>query len=65
MTFTYMHLLLKAANHVALLLPSNTDSKNQADYAKALCRQVFDKHQQFLEQSQKASFRTLSGQFLE
>ena len=61
LTFTYMHLLLKTANHIALLLPGNTHSEKQADYVKALCRKVFEKHQQFLEHSEKASFRTLSG----
>ena len=56
-----MHLLLKAANHVALLLPKHIESEKQIKYAKKVCEEVFDSHPEFLEQNREASFRTLSG----
>ena len=60
LTLTYQHLLLKAANHIALLLPHLTQSEKQHKHSKRICQQVFEKHQQFVKQTQEASFRTLS-----
>lgn len=59
-TMSFMHLLIKVANHVALLLPCNTDSEEQQKRALEICTLAFSMHPQFLQQSRNASFRTLS-----
>ena len=64
LTFVFMHLLLKTSNHVALLLPSSQHSPRQHDVARRLCQQVFERHQQFVEQTQLAAFQTLSSESL-
>ncbi|XP_064606212.1 DNA excision repair protein ERCC-6-like 2 [Liolophura sinensis] len=58
--FTYMSLLMKTANHVALLIPNKTTSEGQRKHAKEICEIAFAKHPQFVSQASEASFRTLS-----
>lgn len=58
--FTYMSLLMKTANHVALLIPDKTTSEGQRKHAKEICEIAFAKHPQFVSQASEASFRTLS-----
>ncbi len=58
--FSFMHLLLKTANHVALLTPHTNSSPQQLKRTKEVCKVAFKDHPQFLEQSREASFRTLS-----
>ncbi|XP_067677911.1 DNA excision repair protein ERCC-6-like 2 [Haliotis asinina] len=58
--FSFMHLLLKTANHVALLTPHANSSLQQLKRTKEVCKIAFKDHPQFLEQSREASFRTLS-----
>ncbi len=59
-TLSFMHLLLKAANHVALLMPSRTASIEQQKKAKEICQVAFASHPEFLQLTREASFRTLS-----
>ena len=60
-TMTFLHLLMKAANHVALLLPHMTENDKQKEMYSEICETVFAKHSQFVEQCRQASFRTLSN----
>ncbi|KAI8773176.1 DNA excision repair protein ERCC-6 2, partial [Biomphalaria glabrata] len=61
MIFSFMHLLLKAANHIALLIPNNNKlNDKQARLAKSVCELAFRDHPHFVEQTSTASFRTLS-----
>lgn len=60
LVFSFMHLLLKTANHTALLIPDKSTKKKQAILAKSVCETAFKDHSQFLEQAQTAVFRTLS-----
>jgi hypothetical protein len=55
-----MHLLLKAASHIALLLPSHTSNENQKKEAEKICKTVFCQHPQFIRQTREAAFKTLS-----
>ncbi|XP_046356993.2 DNA excision repair protein ERCC-6-like 2 isoform X1 [Haliotis rufescens] len=58
--FSFMHLLLKTANHVALLTPHANSSPQQLKRTREVCKVAFKDHPQFLEQTREASFRTLS-----
>ncbi|CAL1534431.1 unnamed protein product [Lymnaea stagnalis] len=60
LVFSYMHLMLKAANHIALLLPDDKMSEKQATMTRLVCEVAFKEHPQFVEQTQLAAFRTLS-----
>ena len=60
LTMSYMHLLLKAASHIALLLPSHTNNENQKREAEIICKTVFSDHPQFIRQTREAAFKTLS-----
>lgn len=57
---TFMHLLLKAANHLALLMPGVSASGKQQQYADDVCQRVFAKHTHLAELGRTAAFRTLS-----
>ncbi|XP_074643856.1 uncharacterized protein LOC141900733 [Tubulanus polymorphus] len=59
--FTYMYLLLKAANHVALLIPDNTPSECQKQAAKEICELAFAEHGDFVNQTRECAFKTLSN----
>ncbi|XP_013393762.1 DNA excision repair protein ERCC-6-like 2 isoform X1 [Lingula anatina] len=61
LTLTYMHLLLKVANHVALLVPDGSTSSRQVSYAETICNIVFENYPQFLQQDKWARFDTLSN----
>ncbi|KAH9510325.1 DNA excision repair protein ERCC-6-like 2 [Bulinus truncatus] len=62
MVFSFMHILLKAANHIALLIPDNNKLNNkQAILAKNVCEIAFKDHPHFIGQTSTASFRTLSN----
>jgi len=55
-----MHLLLKASNHVALLIPTLKTSANQAKSAREICKAALSKHPEFVSQTREAAFKTLS-----
>ena len=58
--FTFMHLLLKVSNHVAMLVPKNNTSEQQNKMARKICDVAFEKHPGFVNQTREASFQTLS-----
>ncbi|KAH3696910.1 hypothetical protein DPMN_084393, partial [Dreissena polymorpha] len=58
--FTFMHLLLKTANHVALLIPTLKTSERQVKTAQEICKIAFKNHPEFVTQTCEAAFRTLS-----
>ncbi|XP_005110541.2 DNA excision repair protein ERCC-6-like 2 [Aplysia californica] len=57
---SFMHLLLKAANHMALLIPDGSTSKKQTERAQSVCDLAFRDYPQFVQQTRSAVFRTLS-----
>ncbi|CAD7691758.1 unnamed protein product [Nyctereutes procyonoides] len=57
--FSYLAVLQKVANHVALLQSAST-SKQQETLIKRICDQVFSKFPDFVQKSKDASFETLS-----
>eukprot|EP00062_Callorhinchus_milii_P014604 gi/632963968/ref/XP_007898171.1/ PREDICTED: putative DNA repair and recombination protein RAD26-like [Callorhinchus milii] len=58
--FSYLALLRKVSNHVALLQPDDSTSKMQASTVKRVCEQVFHKFPEFVQQSKQAAFETIS-----
>nr|KAG5713963.1 hypothetical protein BaRGS_020291 [Batillaria attramentaria] len=58
--FSFMHVLLKTANHVALLIPHARTSPEQKQRTQNLCEIAFKDHPEFISQTQEAAFRTLS-----
>ncbi|XP_070564369.1 DNA excision repair protein ERCC-6-like 2 isoform X2 [Ptychodera flava] len=58
--FIYLAFLIKVANHVALLLPSQSQSKNQKRLSEKICSKVFTRYPQFLQTTRQAAFATLS-----
>lgn len=58
--FTFMHLLLKTSNHVALLIPTRKTSEKQAKMARVICEAALKEHPEFVVQTMEASFKTLS-----
>ncbi|XP_060584908.1 LOW QUALITY PROTEIN: DNA excision repair protein ERCC-6-like 2 [Ruditapes philippinarum] len=58
--FTFMHLLLKTSNHVALLIPTQKTSERQATTARKICKAALKEHPEFVAQTKEASFKTLS-----
>ncbi|XP_052775381.1 DNA excision repair protein ERCC-6-like 2 isoform X2 [Mya arenaria] len=58
--FTFMHLLLKTSNHVALLIPRERTSEQQARLARTICKAALKDHPEFVSQTKEASFKTLS-----
>ncbi|XP_053433121.1 DNA excision repair protein ERCC-6-like 2 isoform X2 [Nycticebus coucang] len=57
--FSYLTVLQKVANHVALL-QSATTSKQQETLIKRICDQVFSRFPDFVQKSKDAAFETLS-----
>uniref|UniRef100_A0A8C3X3D5 DNA excision repair protein ERCC-6-like 2 n=1 Tax=Catagonus wagneri TaxID=51154 RepID=A0A8C3X3D5_9CETA len=57
--FSYLAVLQKVANHVALLQASST-SKQQETLIKRICDQVFSRFPDFVQRSKDAAFETLS-----
>ncbi|XP_057576991.1 DNA excision repair protein ERCC-6-like 2 [Hippopotamus amphibius kiboko] len=57
--FSYLAVLQKVANHVALLQAAST-SKQQETLIKRICDQVFSKFPDFVQKSKDAAFETLS-----
>ena len=58
--FSFMHVLLKTSNHVALLIPHSRMSPDQEQRAKKLCDIAFKDHPEFVALARDAAFRTLS-----
>ncbi|KAL3868004.1 hypothetical protein ACJMK2_040844 [Sinanodonta woodiana] len=59
--FTFMHLLLKTANHVALLIPTAKTSDKQAVKSREICAMALQEHPSFVSQTKEAAFKTLSN----
>ncbi|XP_059780439.1 DNA excision repair protein ERCC-6-like 2 isoform X1 [Balaenoptera ricei] len=57
--FSYLAVLQKVANHVALLQAAST-SKQQETLIKKICDQVFSRFPDFVQKSKDAAFETLS-----
>ncbi|NXF77166.1 ER6L2 protein, partial [Sclerurus mexicanus] len=57
--FSYLTILQKVANHVALLQTDNT-SKQQEAHIKRVCREVFSSFPDFVQLSKDAAFETIS-----
>ncbi|XP_037350754.1 DNA excision repair protein ERCC-6-like 2 [Talpa occidentalis] len=57
--FSYLAVLQKVANHVALLQTAST-SKQQETLIKRICEQVFSRFPDFVQKSKDAAFETLS-----
>ncbi|XP_058421431.1 DNA excision repair protein ERCC-6-like 2 isoform X2 [Diceros bicornis minor] len=57
--FSYLAVLQKVANHVALLQAAST-SKQQETLIKRICDQVFSRFPDFVQKSTDAAFETLS-----
>uniref|UniRef100_A0AAY5K3N0 Excision repair cross-complementation group 6-like 2 n=1 Tax=Esox lucius TaxID=8010 RepID=A0AAY5K3N0_ESOLU len=58
--FTYLTILRKVANHVALLQSTGNTSKKQEQYVAAVCEKVFQKFPDFTERCKQESFEAMS-----
>ncbi|XP_067269700.1 DNA excision repair protein ERCC-6-like 2 isoform X2 [Pseudorasbora parva] len=58
--FSYLAILRKVANHVALLQSREGTSKKQEKYVTAICEQVFRKFPDFTERCKQAAFEAMS-----
>ncbi|XP_067839300.1 DNA excision repair protein ERCC-6-like 2 isoform X2 [Heptranchias perlo] len=58
--FSYLAILRKISNHVALLQPDENTSKMQASTVRRVCEHVFRKFPEFVQQSKEAAFTTIS-----
>ncbi|RXN18413.1 DNA excision repair ERCC-6-like 2 [Labeo rohita] len=58
--FSYLAILRKVANHVALLQYKEGTSKKQEKYVAAICEQVFRKFPDFTERCKQAAFEAMS-----
>ncbi|KAF4109865.1 DNA excision repair protein ERCC-6-like 2 isoform X1 [Onychostoma macrolepis] len=58
--FSYMAILRKVANHVALLQSKEGSSKKQEKYVTAICEQVFRKFPDFTGRCKQAAFEAMS-----
>ncbi|XP_062854395.1 DNA excision repair protein ERCC-6-like 2 [Trichomycterus rosablanca] len=58
--FSYLAILRKVANHVALLQSREGTSEKQKKYVTAICEQVFKKFPEFSERCKQAAFEALS-----
>eukprot|EP00094_Tigriopus_californicus_P010514 TCALIF_10142-PA protein Name:"Similar to ERCC6L2 DNA excision repair protein ERCC-6-like 2 (Bos taurus)" AED:0.30 eAED:0.30 QI:0/0/0/0.5/1/1/2/0/963 len=59
--FTFLHLFLKVANHVSLLLPYHTSSEIQRSEAERYCQIAFRETPEFLDASFRSRFEELSN----
>ncbi|XP_023658716.2 DNA excision repair protein ERCC-6-like 2 isoform X1 [Paramormyrops kingsleyae] len=58
--FSYLAILRKVANHVALLQPSEGTSKTQEQYVNEICEKVFQKFPDFVQRCKQAAFEAMS-----
>lgn len=58
--FSYLAILRKVANHVALLQSKEGTSKKQEKYVTAICEKVFKKFPDFTERCKQAAFEAMS-----
>ncbi|XP_043103741.1 DNA excision repair protein ERCC-6-like 2 [Puntigrus tetrazona] len=58
--FSYLTILRKVANHVALLQSKEGSSKKQEKYVTAICEQVFRKFPDFIGRCKQAAFEAMS-----
>ncbi|XP_078252275.1 DNA excision repair protein ERCC-6-like 2 isoform X2 [Rhinoraja longicauda] len=58
--FSYLAVLRKISNHVALLQPNENTSKMQESTVRKVCEHVFSKFPEFVKQSREAAFATIS-----
>ncbi|TRY86501.1 hypothetical protein DNTS_010128 [Danionella cerebrum] len=58
--FSYLAILRKVANHVALLQTKEGTSKKQENYVTAICERVFKKFPDFTERCKRAAFEAMS-----
>ncbi|XP_060073499.1 DNA excision repair protein ERCC-6-like 2 [Ylistrum balloti] len=58
--FTFMHILLKIANHVALLVPSSKSDRQLTEFSKEVIKYIREKFPEFFSETREAAFRTLS-----
>ncbi|XP_072537957.1 DNA excision repair protein ERCC-6-like 2 [Salminus brasiliensis] len=58
--FSYLAMLRKVANHVALLQTKEGTSKKQEKYVAAICEQVFRKFPDFMGKCKQAAFEAMS-----
>ncbi|KTG34914.1 hypothetical protein cypCar_00017527 [Cyprinus carpio] len=58
--FSYLAILRKVANHVALLQSKEGTSKKQEKYVTAICEQVFRKFPDFTGRCKQAAFEAMS-----
>ncbi|XP_007231662.3 DNA excision repair protein ERCC-6-like 2 [Astyanax mexicanus] len=60
MYFSYLAILRKVANHVAVLQTKEGTSKKQEKYVADICEQVFKKFPEFMERCKQAAFEAMS-----
>ncbi|XP_026887493.2 DNA excision repair protein ERCC-6-like 2 [Electrophorus electricus] len=60
MYFSYLAILRKVANHVALLQSKEGTSKTQEKYVNSICEKVFTKFPDFTERCKQAAFEAIS-----
>ncbi|XP_056143313.1 DNA excision repair protein ERCC-6-like 2 [Lampris incognitus] len=58
--FSYLAILRKVANHVALLQPSPGTSKKQRMYVSTICERVFQKFPEFVKRCKDEAFEAMS-----
>ncbi|KAL0979127.1 hypothetical protein UPYG_G00181080 [Umbra pygmaea] len=58
--FSYLAILRKVANHVALLQSKGNTSKKQEQYVKDICEKVFQNFPDFTERCKQESFEAMS-----
>ncbi|XP_068614088.1 DNA excision repair protein ERCC-6-like 2 [Brachionichthys hirsutus] len=58
--FSYLAILRKVANHVALLKPTAGTSKKQEEYVGRICAKVFQKFPDFVQRCKDEAFEALS-----
>ncbi|XP_071374423.1 DNA excision repair protein ERCC-6-like 2 [Centroberyx affinis] len=60
MYFSYLAILRKVANHVALLQSTAGTSKKQKKYVSAICEKVFQKFPEFVQRCKQEAFEAMS-----
>ncbi|KAG7481221.1 hypothetical protein MATL_G00064260 [Megalops atlanticus] len=58
--FSYLTILRKVSNHVALLQPQGSTTKKQEEYVNDICGKVFQKFPDFMQRCKQASFEAMS-----